>query len=155
VPSFRFAQIHDAQSLSGPLLGSVSGFLAFLCAVAVTQAKLGLVPFDQAEAETELMGGAILEYSGPALALIYLSRAMLLFLMPMFVITVFWGGLALTGWGLLWTILKFVVLLIVIVLVRNTTARLRIDQAMTFFWFVVTPVALVACAISLQAFRGS
>jgi len=155
VPSFRFAQIHDAQSLSGPLLGSVSGFLAFLCAVAVTQAKLGLVPFDQAEAETELMGGAILEYSGPALALIYLSRAMLLFVMPMFVITVFWGGLALTGWGLLWTILKFVVLLIVIVLVRNTTARLRIDQAMTFFWFVVTPVALVACAISLQAFRGS
>jgi NADH-quinone oxidoreductase subunit H len=155
VPSFRFAQIHDAQSLSGPLLGSVSGFLAFLCAVAVTQAKLGLVPFDQAEAETELMGGAILEYSGPALALIHLSRAMLLFVMPMFVITVFWGGLALTGWGLLWTILKFVVLLIVIVLVRNTKARLRIDQAMTFFWFVLTPVALVACAISLQAFRGS
>ena len=154
VPSFKFAQIHDAQ-VSGPLLGSVSGFLAFLCVLAVMQAKLGVVPFDQAEAETELMGGAIMEYSGPALALIYLSRAMLLFLMPMFVITVFWGGLAFAGWGLLWTILKFVVLLIVIVLMRNTNARLRIDQAMTFFWFVVTPVALVACAISLHAFRGS
>lgn len=153
VPSFKFAQIHAAQhaAVGGPLLAKFSGVLAFLCVLAVMQAKLGVVPFDQAEAETELMGGAIVEYSGPPLALIFLSRAMMLFLMPMFVITVFWGGLAFTGWGLLWTIVKFVVLLIVVVLMRNTNARLRIDQAMRFFWFVVTPVALIACAMSLLA----
>jgi NADH-quinone oxidoreductase subunit H len=147
-PTFRFADIVAAQQRAGPLLASLSGAIAFLCALAAMQAKLGLVPFDQAEAETELMGGAILDYSGPPLALIYLGRAMLLLVLPMFVITVFWGGVSLTGWGIPVALGKLVVLLVVIVLVRNTHARLRIDQAVRFFWFVVTPLAIVACAIS-------
>jgi NADH-quinone oxidoreductase subunit H len=54
----------------------------------------------------------------------------------------------LTGWGIPVALGKLVVLLVVIVLVRNTHARLRIDQAVRFFWFVVTPLAIVACAIS-------
>jgi NADH-quinone oxidoreductase subunit H len=146
-PTFRFAEIIDAQK-NGPLLASLSGAIAFVCALAAMQAKLGLVPFDQAEAETELMGGAILDYSGPPLALIHLGRSMLLLVLPMFVITVFWGGISLTGWGIPIALGKLVVLLVVIVLVRNTHARLRIDQAVRFFWFVVTPLAIVACAIS-------
>jgi NADH-quinone oxidoreductase subunit H len=147
-PTFRFADILQAQQQSGPLLCSLSGALAFVCALAVMQAKLGLVPFDQAEAETELMGGAILDYSGPPLALIHLGRSMLLLVMPMLVITVFWGGISLTGWGPLAALGKIVVLLVVIVLVRNTHARLRIDQAVRFFWFFVTPLAVIACALS-------
>ncbi len=152
-PSFNFSQILRAQA-ELPLLCSLSGALAFLCMLPVMQAKLGLVPFDQAEAETELMGGAIVEYSGPPLAMIYLTRATLLFVLPMFVITVFWGGIHMAGWGILTTILKLLVLIVVIVLVRNTSARLRIDQAMRFFWFIVTPVALIGCAISLAAYYG-
>ena len=117
--------------------------------LAVVQAKQGIVPFDQAEAETELTGGVLLEYSGPALAMIRLTRAMLLFLLPLFVITVFWGGCRFVGWGWLTTPLKFVVLLVIIVLMRNTNPRLRIDQVMRFFWFVVTPIAIIASALSL------
>ncbi len=148
--TFKLSQILSAQS-EGVLLWSGSGFLAFLCALAVMQAKLGVVPFDQAEAETELMGGVIVAYSGPPLALIYLMKAMLLFVLPMFVITVFWGGVHLGGWGLLSTAVKFVVLLVVIVLMRNTNPRLRIDQTMKFFWFFVTPLAIAACVVSLYA----
>lgn len=138
-----------AEQQNGAVAASLPGFLAFLCVLAVVQAKLGVVPFDQAEAETELTGGVILEYSGPALAMIRLMRAMLLFVLPFFVITAFWGGVRLCGWGWLTSPLKFVVLLVVIVLMRNTNARLRIDQALKFFWFVVAPIAAVASVLSV------
>ena len=151
--TFRLSAIVSAQSGS-VLLWSISGFIAFVCTLAVVQAKLGVVPFDQAEAETELMGGVILEYSGPPLALILVVRAMLLFVLPMFVITVFWGGIALSGLGLLLTVVKLVVLLVVIVLVRNTCPRIRIDQTMKFFWYMVTPVAVIACWLALLGARG-
>ena len=134
-----------------PILMGISMFLAALCALAVVQAKLAVIPFDMSEAEGEIMGGAIVEYSGPPLAMIYLVRASLLFLLPMFVITVFWGGLTLQGWGILTTILKFVGLLVVIVLAKNTQPRLTIEQAMKFFWFMVTPVAVIACVLALYA----
>lgn len=147
--TFKLSTIVRAQQEGGVMLLSLGGFLGFLCALATVQAKLGVVPFDQAEAETELMGGVILDYSGPPLAMIYLMRAMLLFVLPMFVITVFWGGVHVTGWGVLTTIIKFVVLLVVIVLMRNTNPRLRIDQVMRFFWFIVTPVAILGCILSL------
>ncbi len=153
-PTFRLGEIVRAQQQAGATLTSLSGFLAFLCAVAVMQAKLGVVPFDQAEAETELMGGAILDYSGPPLALIHLMRAMLLLALPMLIITVFWGGIRLTPLGIPLALLKVVVLLVVIVLMRNTHARLRVDQAMKFFWFIVTPVAAVACALSVANYYG-
>ena len=145
--SFALSRIVASQS-TGVTLWSLSGFLAFLCALACVQAKLGVVPFDQPEAETELMGGVIVEYSGPALGLVYVMRAMLLFVLPMFIITVFWGGVSFAGWRLLSTVVKFVVLLVVIVLMRNTNPRLRIDQTMKFFWFMVTPVALAGCVLS-------
>ncbi|MCK4284390.1 MAG: NADH-quinone oxidoreductase subunit H [Candidatus Brocadiae bacterium] len=146
--SLKLTDIVQAQS-DGVTLASVGGFLAFLCMLAAVQAKLGVVPFDQAEAETELTGGAIVEYSGPALAMIRLTRGMLLFLLPLFVITVFWGGVHFSGWGWLTSPLKFIVLLVVIVLMRNTSPRLRIDQAMRFFWFIVGPIAVAAAFISV------
>jgi NADH-quinone oxidoreductase subunit H len=145
--SFQIAAILHAQQ-GGAVAASLPGLLALLCGMAVMQAKLGVVPFDQAEAETELTGGVILDYSGPALAMIRLMRAMLLFLLPLFLITVFWGGVHFNGWGWLTTPLKFIVLLVVIVLMRNTNPRLRIEQAMKFFWFIVTPVAVIACVLS-------
>ncbi len=151
--SVKFADLLAAQA-NGATLGSLSGFVAFLCVLAVVQAKLGVVPFDQAEAETELTGGVILEYSGPPLALIRLVRGMLLFLLPMFVITVFWGGVTFSGWGWLTTPLKFVVLLVVIVLIRNTSPRLRIEQALKFFWFIVTPIAVLASALSVYHYSA-
>lgn len=127
-----------------------SGFLAMLVAIVCMQAKLTLVPFDMPEAETELSGGAYIEYSGPPLAMFKLTRAMMLFTMPVFLVVLFVGGSIVNGgwpgtllglglWGLLVTL---------IIVVRNTTPRLRTDQAVRFFWGPMTAVALIAAALA-------
>jgi len=128
-----------------------SGILSAIVAIVCMQAKLTLVPFDQAEAETELAGGACLEYSGPPLAIFKLTRAMMQFVVPMFLITVFFGGLNI-GQGAIkigYGILKYIVLTVIIVLIRNTAPRLRIDQAVRFFWGPVSAVAAIAVVFAL------
>ncbi len=72
---------------------SLSGVLGLLVCIACMQAKLTLVPFDMPEAETELSGGALIEYSGPPLAMFKLTRAMMLFTMPVLLVVLFFGGL--------------------------------------------------------------
>ncbi|MHC4889396.1 MAG: NADH-quinone oxidoreductase subunit H, partial [Planctomycetota bacterium] len=54
---------------------SMSNILAFLVALLCVQAKLGFVPFDIAEAETEVMSGVMVEYSGALLAVWKLIQA--------------------------------------------------------------------------------
>jgi NADH-quinone oxidoreductase subunit H len=110
---------------------SVSGFLAFLVALLCVQAKLGFVPFDMAEAETELGSGVLMEYSGALLAVWKIVQAMLLVALPLFLVTVFLGGFT----GALWAgIVKYVIVLVLLILIKNTNPRVRIDQAMKFFW---------------------
>lgn len=134
----------------GAALGSVSGGLAFAVAVVCTQAKLTLVPFDMPEAETELGGGAYIEYSGPPLAMFKLTRAMMLFTMPVFLVVIFAGGTIVNGgWdAALMGLLLGLAVIVVFIVVRNTTPRLRIDQAVRFFWGPVSAVALLAAAIA-------
>lgn len=147
--SFRISQIVSAQQADGAVALSVSGVVALVVAVFCIQAKLGLVPFDQAEAETELMAGVYTEYSGPPLAVIYALRALLFAALPILLITLFLGGVSASGWGLLWSILKFLALIVVITLIRNTNPRVRIDQGVRFFWYLLTPVALLALLLAL------
>jgi len=123
--------------------------IAFIVAIFCIQAKLGLPPFDMAEAETEIMGGVYVEYSGAALAVIQLTRAMMLATLPIFLVTVFWGGFSFQSWAILGSILKYVVILVLLILVKNTNPRVRIDHALKFFWFVLTPVAVIAVILSL------
>lgn len=165
---------------------SISGMLAFLAALLCVQAKLGFVPFDMAEAETELGGGVLMEYSGALLAAWKLMHAMMLVALPFFLAMVFLGGfhpnlpsagivvlvvivalLAFAGTRLLadrsklmdvlslvifiglciWLGLgKYVLILVLLILIKNTNPRLRIDQAMKFFW-VYCGIALVAAII--------
>jgi len=146
--SIRLGEILLGQSaVSHP-----SGILAFIAAILCMQAKLGLVPFDAAEAETELMSGPFVEYSGAPLAAIRLTRSMMLFVMPVFLVTVFWGGITTGGGVLSVTVgsLKVLLLLVIVILLRNTSPRVRIDQAIRFFWGpYVTGVAVVAVVLSL------
>ena len=138
--------ILDYQASNGMFIGSVSGVIAFVVAVLSAQAKLGLVPFDIAEAETEIIAGPFTEYSGPSLAVFYLMKAVLLAVLPILLVTVFWGGFR--GWGLLWGTLAYVLVLVLFVLIRNTNPRLRIDQALKFFWFGLTPVSILAVVLA-------
>jgi NADH-quinone oxidoreductase subunit H len=141
--AIQLGMIVGHQATSGPLLWSLSGGLAFLAALLVVQAKLGAVPFDLAEAEQELAAGAIIEYSGPALAVIRLTRAILYFVLPLFLTVLFLGGI--DGWFPL----KYLAILTLIILIKNTNPRLRIDQALRFFWGPVTIIAAAGFVLAL------
>ena len=135
----------------GPALYSLSGVIAMLVAVVCMQAKLGLVPFDVAEAECEIMSGTYVEYSGPSLGMFLMSRAMMLAVLPALLVLVFWGGLGGPAWlSVPSFVLKYVLLVALTTLIRNTNPRLRIDQVMKLFWYALTPAAAVALALALH-----
>ncbi|MDD5483300.1 MAG: NADH-quinone oxidoreductase subunit H [Kiritimatiellae bacterium] len=147
--SIRFSDLLAAA----PAVYAPSGVIALVVAVVCMQAKLTLVPFDAPEAETELAGGAYLEYSGPPLGIIKLTRAMMLFIMPLFLVAVFCGGIVFDkGWlPVLGGVLKYLGLVVLVILIRNTAPRVRIDQAVRFFW---GPATLAALAAVLAAMIG-
>jgi NADH-quinone oxidoreductase subunit H len=137
------------QQLHGAFLWSWSCVLAFIAALLCMQAKLGLVPFDIAEAETEINAGPLIEYSGPLLGIFKLTKMMLLVAVPVFLLTLFAGGIVFHGWGIAASLIKYVLVLLVITVIRNTNPRLRIDQALKFFWGPVTILAVAAVVLAL------
>lgn len=141
----RLGELVLAQQSSGPFLYSVSGFIAGLIVLMTIQAKLGYVPFDMAEAEQEIMSGVYCEYSGAALAVLRLTKAMMFFLLPLFFVTVFWGGFR--DW---WAIPKFLLIAVLIILAKNTNPRLRVDQALRFFWFLLGVFGILAVILAFM-----
>jgi len=152
--ALKLNEILAAQG-ARPFIASVSGVLVLLVLIMVIQAKLGLVPFDQAEAETELMGGALIEYSGAPLAAFKLAKAMLYFALPVLGAMLLVGGPFVAGEageavvspgriaGMAGLVLGIIVVAVVI---RNTNPRVRIEVAMRFFWSKVTVLAILAVA---------
>ncbi len=144
VDSLSLGEIIQYQAVHGSLLNLPSMVLAFIVALLCLQAKLGQIPFDIAEAECELMEGPLLEYSGPALGLFKLMQSMLYVVLPWFIISLFWGGTSFQGLGILWSILKYLFIIVIVVLIKNTNPRIRIDQAVKFFWSWVTLLSVSA-----------
>jgi len=131
--SFSIGDVLQYQQTSAVLL-KPSGIIAFIVILICIQAKLTLVPFDIPEADQEIATGVYIEYSGAPLALFKLTRAMMLFAVPAFVVTVFMGGFHIGSPWMIWGLIKYVLLLVLTILLRNTNPRLRIDQAVKFFW---------------------
>ncbi len=146
----RLTGLLEHQYANGSFAASISGVIALVVVILCMQAKMGLVPFDQAEAETELTGGALIEYSGPALAIYKLTKMLMFYAVPMFVVAVLWGGFGgLTAWGIALGVVKYLVLVVLMTLIRNTNPRLRIEHAVKFFWGVVSVLAV--CSVVLAA----
>jgi formate hydrogenlyase subunit 4 len=124
-----------------------SGLLLLVVMLLSFQAFVQRLPFDISEAETELMDGPLMEYSGPKLALFkWAQMAKLIVYSALFVaLFVPWGsGLPLPlSWLLFWV--KVFVLVLLVTLVAATHARYRIDQAIRFFagLLAVSLVALI------------
>ncbi len=137
-----------ARIASSPVVASVSGALAFVVSLLCVQAKLGMIPFDISEAETEIMGGSLIEYSGLPLAVFKLTQAMLLFTLPVFLCALFLGGLRFGGWQSLWSVLKYAGILVLIIVIKNTNPRVRVDQSLKFFWRPLTLLSLVSFALA-------
>jgi len=147
--SLRLGEILGFQAQNGVIVGNLSGFLALVVALLCMQAKLALVPFDIPEAETEITSGPLIEYSGSGLAIYRLMKNMLLFVVPFFLIILFMGGLRFDGLHLLSGMLKYVGLIVLITVIRNTNPRVRIDQAVRFFWGPMTAIAIIAVIFAL------
>lgn len=146
--TIQLGKLFVYQQTYGWVFGSVSGVVAIIVAVITMQAKLTLIPFDIPDAETEIMSGPYVEYSGPPLAIFKLTRWMMLFTLPMVLVLLFLGGMKFQGWDILWSILKYVALLVLIILIRNTNPRVRIDQAVRFLWGPVTILGIIAIVLA-------
>lgn len=117
--------------------GSVpwSGLIMVTVMLLSLQAFVQRVPFDVAGAETELMEGPLMEYSGPKLALFQLANMARLVIYCAVFAGLFlpWGSQVPfpLGWLLFWV--KVFGLVLLVTLVAATHARYRIDQALRYF----------------------
>jgi len=130
-------------------IASISGVLAFLVSLLCVQAKLGFVPFDIAESETELASGVLIEYSGVLLAIWKIAQAMMLVALPLFLVMAFLGGFSVKGWGIVAGLCKYLLVVVLIILIKNTNPRVRIEQAMRFFWVLCGITLAIAVTLAM------
>jgi NADH-quinone oxidoreductase subunit H len=140
--SFSISGIMEWQRINGSNISNWYGIIAFVVAIFCIQAKLGRVPFDLPEAETELGSGILLELSGGVLAAYELSKAIMLFGLPMFLIILFWGK------GIIGGILMYLLVVVLLILIKNTNPRVRIDHAMKYFWGWMSGAAVLAAILA-------
>ena len=146
--AIKLGDIIMRQSANGHVIGSCSGAISFIVVLLCIQAKLGIVPFDIPEAETEIMAGPYIEYSGKALGIFKLAKAVILFALPVLMIILYFGGIAFTPEAFIKNIIQYLLILAAIVVIKNTNPRVRIDQAVKFFWGPVTALAIISVALA-------
>jgi len=139
--------------LVGPL-GIVGVLLLLFVLLLVTPGELSKIPFDTTEAETELAGGLLVEYSGRNLGLFYLADAVKTVVFLSLVVALFfpynistWLGIT-GGWALVtnfWFFLLkvFILMFFTITLLRVGVARFRITQVTTVYWLYLTFIGLI------------
>jgi len=113
--------------------------IGFLVAIVGLMGKLELPPFDAPEAETEIVSGALTEYSGRGLALFKIGRNVELVVGLTLVAAFYLGGLA----NPLEFLIKTLALLLVTAGLQSLFARLRIDQTVGLWWRVGAILALI------------
>jgi len=146
--SLRLSDIAAAQQgnlLKWFIFYPVIGQLAFIMFVVATLAAENRVPFDILEAESELVAGFRVEYSGMKFALIQLGEyahmigssflAALLFLGA-------WSGPGPEYLGPIWFLLKAVFIFLLVTWIRWSFVRIRVDQILAFSWKALLPVTL-------------
>ena len=112
-------------------------------------AEVGRTPFDIYHAESEIVGGPFVEYSGAHWAVFFLAEYINTFAVAALATLMFLGGW-LGPWlpGIVWFLLKVYAVILVVFWVRGTLPRLRIDQLMAFAWKVLVPLSFYAILIT-------
>ena len=142
-----------------PVVGQL-GFLAFLIATIAAENR---VPFDILEAESELVAGFRVEYSGMKFALIQLGEYAHMIASSFLGALLFlgaWLGPGPAWLGPVWFLLKAMVLFLVVTWVRWSFVRIRVDQILAVSWKVLLPVTLLlllatAFLVALQGSAGA
>lgn len=148
--SFRLVDIVEAQRglpfVAYPVIGQVA-FVVFLVAALAESNK---APLDLVEAESELISAYNVEYTGIKFALFYAGEYAHTFALTGLAATVFLGGYAGPSFlpGAVWLLLKMLVLFVLILWIRWSFLRVRIDQAVKLNWMVLFPVALANLVVA-------
>jgi len=138
-------QIVMAQDVPFILLQPLGFLLFFIGALA----EINRAPFDLMEADSELVAGFHIEYSGMKFALFYLVEYGEALAISAIVTTLFlggWRGPLLPPW--LWFLVKVGLVFFVMVWIRTTVPRVRIDQLMALAWKFLFPLALLNLVIT-------
>ncbi|MBM3944213.1 MAG: NADH-quinone oxidoreductase subunit NuoH [SAR202 cluster bacterium] len=146
--SLDLTQVVDGQQNFAYILIQPLGLFIFLAA---GLAELGRTPFDIHHAESEVVGGPFVEYSGAHWAVFMLAEYVNTFTIAALTVLLFLGGwrwpaMPLDGVGhtilsLAWFLAKTYLVILVIFWIRGTFPRLRIDQLMSFSWKVLVPLS--------------
>jgi NADH-quinone oxidoreductase subunit H len=104
--------------------------LGFVVALIGLMGKLELAPFDAPEAETEIVAGALTEYSGRSLALFRLGKGAEMIIGLTLISTFYLGGVT----NPLYFILKTLAVLFIVAGLQSLLVRLRIDQTVGIWW---------------------
>jgi formate hydrogenlyase subunit 4 len=131
----------------------VSGIIMLGVMLLSFQAFVARVPFDISEAETEIMEGPLIEYSGPKLAIFKYAQMVKLIVFSALFIGIFvpWGADLVFpfGWLIFWV--KVTVLVLMVTVLAATHARYRIDQAIRYFASLLA-VGIVALILASNGF---
>ncbi len=141
----------------GPL-GIVGFAILLLVLLLVTPAEVSRIPFDTPEAETELAGGLLVEYSGRNLALFQIAHGVRTIAIATLVVALFApyaiaplfgiGGIAAWILDILFFFVKlFAVTFVAISLIRVAAARLRITQVVSLYWTYLGGLGILGLAL--------
>ena len=149
IGSLNFQEIINYQDGSWivfyPVIGQISFILFFISALA----EGNRVPFDLSEAESELVSGYTTEYSGIKFALFYLAEYVHLFGISVLASIVFFGGPngPIFNSNIL-IVIKSLVFFTIILFVRWSFFRIRIDQLLKLNWNKLIPVSFLVLLIT-------
>ncbi|PAW76725.1 MAG: NADH-quinone oxidoreductase subunit H [Verrucomicrobia bacterium Tous-C9LFEB] len=133
------------------------GFAGFLIFFVASLAEINRCPFDLPEADSEIVAGHLTEYSGFKYALFFMSEYVSAFAINGLSTTLFLGGWsgpnirppwsddpnALLIPGFVWFFAKMFALMLVMIWIRGTLPRLRVDHLMGFAWKFLLPLAIM------------
>jgi NADH-quinone oxidoreductase subunit H len=148
--SMGINSIVKAQSVWFILLAPISA-LIFLIS---NQAELGRAPFDIPEAESEIVAGFHIEYTGMKFGMFYAGELLHALTVSGLFASLFLGGWR--GWGtnvapiigIFWFFLKAFFIYWVVMWLKYSLPRVRIDQMLNFNWKFLTPLALAALIVT-------
>src|SRR5579859_5429662 len=116
-------------------------------------AEIGRSPFDLIEAESEIVAGFNIEYSGMKFGMFFAAEFLHAFTISVLTAILFFGGWRGIGasvagaggdaLGFVWLFIKSVGLYLLVMLIRNTVPRIRIDHMMSLNWKILVPLSLV------------
>ncbi len=137
--------IVEAQGIWFVLFSPLAALIFFIASLA----EVGRTPFDLLEAESEIVAGFHIEYSGMKFGLFLAAELIHAFTISALTATLFFGGWRGPGaetypiLGVLYFLIKTGLIYFVVMWIRGTLPRVRIDHMMAFNWKFLTPISLV------------